>query len=96
MCNSLPDLFHRRSKSTKGKRAAKASKAAGHVADNGATASGYPDGWAPLNAQDLQGSWRGVADQPYVLDMYERSMERVPFDWDGVKDRMLEDPPEEL
>jgi len=38
----------------------------------------------------------GVADQQYIQDMYSRSMEEVPFDWDGVKDRLLEDPPEEL
>jgi hypothetical protein len=67
--------------------------------DNGATASpapGYPDGWVPLNAQDLHESWRGAADQQYIQDMYTHSMDPVNFGWDGVEDRLLEDPPEEL
>lgn len=49
-----------------------------------------------MNAQDFQQSWTGVADQQYIQDMYSRASEEVPFDWDGVKDRLLEDPPEEL
>jgi hypothetical protein len=49
-----------------------------------------------LNAQDFEQQWSGVADKGYIQDMYSCSMEEVPFDWDGVKDRLLEDPPEEL
>jgi hypothetical protein len=49
-----------------------------------------------LNAQDLQHPCSDVADKKYIQDMYLCSMEEVPFDWDGVKDRLLEDQPEEL
>jgi len=85
---------YRWSKPTKGKKAA--SKAAANSGATASSAPGYPEGWGPLNAQDFQQSWMGVADQQYIQDMYSRSMEEVPFDWDGVKDRLLEDPPEEL
>jgi hypothetical protein len=36
----------------------------------------------------------GVTDRQYLQDMYSRCMEDVPFDWDGVKDRLWEDLPE--
>jgi len=49
-----------------------------------------------LNVQDDHESWRGAADEQYIQDMYTQSMDPVNFDWDGVKDRLLEDPPEEL
>ena len=67
--------------------------------DNGATASAapeYPDGWAPLNAEDLHESWSGAADEEYIQDMYTQSMDPANYDWDGVEDRLLEDAPEEL
>jgi hypothetical protein len=92
----LLDLFNRRSKSTKGKKADKASNAARRAAASG-TATGYPEGWAPLYCAEIQEtSWKSEADQPYIQDMYMRSMDEVDYDWDGVEDRLLEDPPAEL
>jgi hypothetical protein len=94
-------LFPRRPKATRGRKGTKASKANGRTADNGATASagpGYPEGWVPLNTQESQESWRGVADREYIQDMYTRSMYPVDYDWDEDEedeDEMSEDEPEE-
>jgi hypothetical protein len=91
--------LHRRSKPIWGRRKTKASKKpTGQVVDNDTAASPapeYPDGWVPLNAQDLHESWRGTADEQYIQDMYSQSMDPADLDWDGVEERLLEDAPEE-
>jgi hypothetical protein len=96
--------FHRRPKAARGRKGTKAPKANGRAADNGPTASagpGYPEGWVPLNTQDYQESWKGVADREYIQDMYTRSMYPVDFDWDededdeDEEDEMSEDESEE-